>query len=90
MSDIKIRFKFDGNMQDALTWDDLEIIESGRMGASKNVLARFVVDAAGNPMPFEEAKKLMGKLKLSEVSGVLQQFMELVNNAAVNPPNAAS
>lgn len=86
---MEIRFKFDGTFQDNITWDDLEILESGKMGASKNILARFVVDAKDDPMPFEDAKKLLGKLKVSEIQGVLTRFMELVNNAAVTPPTAA-
>lgn len=87
--DTVIRFKFDGTLQDNLTWDDLETLESGKMGASKNVLARFVVDAEGNPMPEDKARKALGALKISQIQGVLSQFMDLVNAQATNPPTAA-
>lgn len=84
-----IRFKFDGAPKDNLTWDDLEILESGKMGESKKILARFVVDDALQPVPFVEANKSLGQLKLSEIEGVLKSFMELLTSDAVNPTNAA-
>lgn len=84
-----IRFKFDGAPRDNLTWDDLEILESGKMGKSKEILARFVVEADEAPMPFEKANKQLGALKLSEIEGVLKSFMELLTSDAINPTNAA-
>lgn len=85
-----IRFKFDGGVKDNLTWDDLEILEGGKIGASKNILARFVVDDAGNPVPEAEAKRQLGQLKMSEIESTLKAFMDLMTGAAINPPNAAS
>lgn len=76
-------------MQDNLTWDDLEILESGKVGASKNILARFVVDANGNPVPEDKAKKALGALKIAQIQNVMAQFMALINDAAINPPTAA-
>lgn len=86
---MNIRFKFDGTLQDNLTWDDMEVLESGRMGAAKNVLARFVVDDAEKPVPFETAKKNLGALKLRDIQGVLEQFTKLISESAINPTNAA-
>lgn len=85
-----VRFKFDGNIRDALTWDDLEILESGKIGASKNILARFVVDDTGQPVPEAQARKQLGNLKMSEIEGVVKAFMELITGQAINPPSAAS
>lgn len=84
-----VNFKFEGAPKDNLTWDDLEILESGKMGASKGVLARFVVGGDGNYLPFDEANKTLGKLKLSEIEGVLKQFMEILTGDALNPTTAA-
>lgn len=84
-----IRFKFDGEPKDNLTWDDLEILETGKMGASKNILARFVVDASDQPVPLEQAKKQLGSLKLSQIEATLKAFMELLSGNAINPPTAA-
>lgn len=87
--DTVIRFKFDGTMQDNLTWDDLEILESGKVGASKNILARFVVDENQKPVPEDKAKKMLGALKVAQIQNVMAQFMTLINDAAINPPTAA-
>ena len=76
-------------MQEVLTWDDLEVLESGKAGASKNILARFMVDAAGESVPFEQAKKQLGALKIKQIQEVLAQFMSVMNDTAVNPPTAA-
>jgi hypothetical protein len=86
---MEIRFKFDGTAQENLTWDDLEVLESGKMGASKNVIARFVVDAADQPVPYERAKKELGALKMKDIQVVLTRFLELLNDNALNPPTAA-
>jgi len=85
-----VRFKFDGEPKDNLTWDDLDILESGKMGAAKNILARFIVDKNDKPVPFEKAKKQLGSLKLGEIEPVLQAFMDLLQGEAVPPPTAAS
>ena len=85
-----IRFKFEGEPKDNLTWDDLEILESGKIGQSKTILARFVVDDSEKPVPFEDALKMLGQLKMGQIEGVISSFTELMSNKAINPQNAAS
>lgn len=86
----KVRFKFDGDMKDALTWDDLEILEGGKIGQSKNILARFVVDEHEKPVPFEKAKKQLGQLTMGQIEETLKAFTDLMTSNAINPPTAAS
>lgn len=89
-----INFKFDGSIRDVLTWDDLEIIEetqeTGRVGKAKNILARFVVDEQGKPVPHDKAKKLLGSLTITQIETTLASFSKLLQGEAVSPPTAAS
>lgn len=85
-----VKFKIDGAIKDNLTWDDIEILEGGKIGKSKDILARFVVDESENPVPFEQAKKQLGKLTMTQVEKVMQEFLRLMTDSAVNPPTAAS
>ena len=85
-----IQFKLDGTIKETLTWDDLETLESGKIGAAKNVLARFVVDESGNPVDFETAKKILGKLPISQIEKVMGDFMNVMTGTALPPPTAAS
>jgi len=87
---MEIRFKFDGDAKDNLTWNDLEILESGKIGKSKEILARFVVDQNEKPVPFDAALKDLGSLKMSQIEGVMESFTKLMTNDAINPPNADS
>lgn len=86
----KIIFKFNGSVQDNLTWNDLETLEAGRIGASKNILARFIVDESGKPIPIDKAKEILGQLKMKEIEGVLSEFTKLMTEGALNPQTADS
>lgn len=85
-----IRFKFDGSVRESLTWDDLEVLEEGKIGKSKNILARFMVDEAGKGIGFDEAKKQLGKLKMSQIEETLQAFTKLMQDDAIPPRTAAN
>lgn len=85
-----IRFKLTDDIKDSLTWDDLEVLESGKIGAAKNILARYMVDEQDKNVPLEHAKKQLGALKISQIEKVMQDFMKLMTNTALNPPTAAS
>lgn len=87
---MNIHFKFDGSVRDSLTWDDLEILEEGKVGKSKNVLARFMVDEAGKALPLEEAKRQLGKLKMAQIEETLQTFTKLMQEDAIPPQTAAN
>ena len=87
---MNIRFKFEGSAKDNLTWDDLEILESGKIGQSKSILARFVVDELEKPIEFDKALKMLGSLKMAQIEEVLSSFTKLMSEDAINPPKAAS
>lgn len=85
-----IKFKFDGSVKDVLTWDDIEILEEGRIGKAKNILARFIVDENDKPIPFEEAKKQLGKLKMGQIEETMQAFTVLMKEEAIPPQTAVN
>jgi len=62
----KIRLKID---PDRITIDDLIAIEDGsiKTRAVRDLIARFIVDERGEFLEDEEAKKLVGKLTLTEL-----------------------
>jgi hypothetical protein len=81
-----IHFHIDGNQfKDILDWDDLEIIANRDIPHAKPMLAKFVVDKSGNPVKFDAALKLLGKLKWSEIEDVSKQFFDAFNAATLNP-----
>jgi len=87
---MEVKFAFTESAQDSLTWEDIETLESGNIGKARSILARFVVDDSEKPVPFDDAMSTLGKLKISEIQGVLENFAKLMSEQAVNPPNAAS
>lgn len=53
----------------------------------RNLLARFAVNPDNMPIPENEARKLIGSLKLSELNVVADAFFKEVKALAVNPTN---
>jgi hypothetical protein len=87
---MNVNFAFTESAQDSLTWEDIETLESGNISKARAILARFVVDDNKNPVPFDDAMSTLGKLKISEIQGVLESFAKLMSEEAVNPQIAAS
>lgn len=87
---MEIRFAFTEDLQKTLTWDDIDTIESGKIGKSKSVIARFVVDENNKPVGVEKAEEILGKLTLAEIQPVLEEFAKVMSEGAVTPTNAAS
>jgi hypothetical protein len=83
----QIRFVINRN-KTGLTWEEFETIELAQEGDVKMrrlrpLVARFMVDESGQPLPHEQAIKVLGKLPLDEVKDVFQKFAEAMTNSAV-------
>lgn len=55
-----------------------------------NILAHFVIDDNGNMLPFDEGRKLLGKLTLNEFKLAKEAFIRGAEDAVVPPPSEAS
>jgi len=85
-----MKFKIDGKIEDALTWEEFEGMQSGNFMAMRPIISRFVVDDETEvPVPQPEAFKRLGALKMAEVAEVVKQFSEAMRFTAVNPTSAA-
>lgn len=76
---------------DDLTWDELDALEEAADGklslrAMRGMVARFMVDAQGKPVAVDEAQRLLGKLKRSEIAGVIEQFAAAVRGGEGDIP----
>lgn len=85
-----MKFKIDGKIEDALTWEEFEGMQSGNFMSMRPIISRFVVDDETElSVPQAEAFKRLGALKMAEVSEVVKQFSEAMRLSAVNPTSAA-
>lgn len=69
--------------------DDLIELEAPSLKYMRSFLARFVIDEATNqPLPREEALSQIGRLKLKEIRGFIEQVSAAVAEAVGNavPP----
>ncbi len=88
----KVIFEID---PDALTWNDLDAMqeaqETGKIRSIRRILARFMVDAEGNLIPEDEAMKILGLLRISQIKNTVEAFtfeLERQQNSAVPPDNS--
>ncbi len=77
-----LRFRIDA---ERITLEELIDMQSGDLAAMRDVLAHCLTDEAGECVEFEEARRIVGQLKLSEVKATARQFMEQISEGAVNP-----
>ena len=77
---------------DRLTLDELVDLESGSYSATfmRNFLSRFVIDENGEFMAENEARKIVGKLTLTQLQTVVNDFTESIKGlqAAAVPPES--
>ena len=73
---------------DEITLDDLIELEAPTLRFMKAFLARFLVDEAGASVPEVEAQAQIGKLKMKEINGFIEQVKASVEEAVGNavPP----
>ena len=79
---LKLKFVVDAGR---ITLDELINMQSGDLRAMRDVLAHCLVDETGEYVEYEEAKRSIGQIKLSEVKSTAAQFVEQLNADAVNP-----
>lgn len=87
-----IQFKVD---PDRLTLDDVIAVESGTLKTIeiRNLLARFVLDDAGQYLPEPDALKRIGGLTLGQLKEAMAAFgnsLKQFQDNAVNPPSASA
>ncbi len=73
---------------DRVTLDDVIALEDNKsVRTMRDILARFVTNEAGEYLPLEEAKQVLGKLNMREVKDVASKFADAMKGAAEVPPN---
>jgi hypothetical protein len=68
--------------------EDYEAFERAQDGDFKlyrvrPALCRFMVDAANKPVPYEQALKISGKMKISHIKDFLETFFKTIQAAAI-------
>ena len=86
---MQIKLNFDGNVRDDLDWEDVGVLEAELIGKSRFIIARYCTDENNIPIPYDEAVKLLAKVKLPQINEYVQGFLKLIKDGAVNPTNAA-
>lgn len=84
---MNLRFKLD---PERLTLDQLIGMQDGEYKAMRDVLAMSLVDNRGEFLTEDEAKKIIGGLKLSQVLETANEFIKQVRDTAVNPTSGES
>jgi len=78
----KLKFVVDA---DRITLEELINMQSGDLRAMRDVLAHCLMGEDGEYIDYEQAKRTIGQIKLSEVKATAAQFVEQLNSDAVNP-----
>jgi len=91
---LKIRFAFEAEIIDSMTWEEYEVFERAQDGELKAyllrpVMARFMVDDKGQSLDMGVAKKMLGRLKLTQISDVASKFAEAIQEKAVPKASGA-
>ena len=84
---IKIKVEQD-RLSKSITVDEYIAAEEGKVRGLKAVLSRFVVNNNGSYIPVEKAKRMLGKLTLSELAELGNQFTQAAEEAAAGGPKA--
>ncbi len=84
-----MNFKIESGIESELTIDDLIDLQDGKAKAVRDILSKFAVDDAGNKIEVAEARKQIGKMKLSEIETISKQFGDALANATANPTSAS-
>lgn len=89
---MELRLEINPNI---LTLDDLIALEDtgSNVRALKVILARFVVNGSGNPVPRADAEAMVGSLNVSQVREATEKFSAAVKElqaTAVPPPLPSS
>lgn len=75
-----------------LTVDEVIALEGGDapMAATRDLLARFAVGEDGAYLPTAAAKRLLGRLTMTELRGALKEFWGGLRDAQVPPETGGS
>lgn len=83
--------------RDELTVDDWAMLDDWRDsippkgGQVRDFLARMAVDDQGAPVPYDQALRQVGQIKLTEFSAILSDALKTLRGEAVpNPSGSAS
>lgn len=89
-----IRFKIDREKV-KLSWEEYEVVQLAQEGELemrplRKLVARFMVDEQGQPLPRPMAMKILAGLDMEEVPDVFIKFTAAMKEAAVPPTNGGS
>ena len=85
-----MNFKIESGIESELTIDDLIDLQDGKAKAVRDILSKFAVHDNGAKMDPAEARKIIGKMKVSEIESISKQFSAALSLATANPTNASS
>ena len=73
-------------MQELVSVDEYIALEEGKVKGVRDVVSNFLVDGSGNYIPKNKAEKIIGSLKLGEITNISNQFIEAAKEAAGTSP----
>ena len=85
----QINFLITPEKANEMTWEEMESLMEGNIVRARGLIARFMVDENDQPLDYEQARKILGGLKLPEIKGAVEQFAAAMKDSAVNPTNAS-
>lgn len=84
-----MNFKIESGIESELTIDDLIALQEGQARAVRDILSKFAFNDNGKKIEVDEARKIIGKMKLSEIEGITAQFSAALKDATANPTSAS-
>jgi len=91
----QIHFHVSADIAKTLTVEEYEAIERAQDGDTRlyrlrPLMARFVVEEAGQPMPHEIAMQKIGRLNMEQMANVIKGFFEAMKDQAIPKANGNS
>lgn len=91
---MEIRLSITKERLEQFTWEDYIALENlgdekVSLGQLRDIIATFVANDDGTFMEPDQAKVLLGKLKLTDIKGVVQQLREKLTEYAAPKQNGS-
>lgn len=81
---LEIELKITKDSLDNLTWGDWEALQDGNIGykEARRLIAVFMVNPDGTPVPFDDAMETLKQLKTGEMRAMVENFTKAMTKTA--------
>jgi len=71
-----------GTVSGKVTVDEYLASKEGDRGAWADIMSKFALDDNGEPLPFDEARALIGRITVDDLDVLITEFNQMLLDAA--------